>query len=267
MKSSFHLATTILAALFIWTSGCAGSGHSGVKSGTADAAKSAQASESESADGFKVQTNTWQEDFNLSERTLLTTGRNDYFILEPGFQLTFEKEADLFSSDEKLVIIVLDETRTVDGMETRVVEEREWIAGNLVEISRNFFAICEQTKDVFYFGEEVDMYRDGKLVSHEGAWLAGEKGAEAGLIMPAKPVVGMKYYQEIARGAAMDRAEVIKLNDELTTPAGAFTNCLLTKESTALNPLEREFKTYAPGVGLIQDQKLLLTAYGFVEKQ
>jgi len=31
-----------------------------------------------------------------------------------------------------------------------------------------------------------------------------------------------------------------------------------------LNPLESECKTYAPGIGLIQDAGLLLTGYGFI---
>ncbi len=203
---------------------------------------------------------TWQKDFNLSERTLLPTGRNDYFILEPGFQLVLE------SATEKLTITVLDETKEVDGITTRIVEEREWINGGLKEVSRNYFAICEETKDVFYFGEEVDMYKDGKIDSHSGAWVAGKDGAKAGLLMPAKPEPGMKYYQEIAEGVAMDRAEVIKLDEAIDTPASSFSNCLLTKESTAINPFEREFKTYAPGIGLVQDEKLLLTKHGFIDK-
>lgn len=206
------------------------------------------------------QNSSFQQDFGLSERTLSHTGRNDFFILEPGFQLVLESET------EKLVITVLDETKEVDGIITRVVEEREWKNGNLKEVSRNFFAICEETKDIFYFGEEVDMYKEGKVDNHSGAWLAGVDGAKAGLAMPAKPEVGMKYYQEIAEGVAMDRAEVIKVNDELDTPAGLFSDCLLTKESTAINAFEREFKTYARGIGLIQDEKLLLTKHGFVDE-
>ena len=204
---------------------------------------------------------TWQEDFGLSERTLSHTGRNDYFILEPGFQLILESEY------ERLAVTVLDETREVDGVITRVVEEREWKNGKLKEISRNFFAICTTTNDVFYFGEDVDMYKDGKVDNHSGAWVAGIDGAKAGLIMSAKPEVGMKYYQEMAKGIAMDRAEVIKLDETLETPAGNFKNCLLTKEGTKINPLEKEYKTYAPGIGLIQDQKLLLTEYGFFDKR
>ena len=65
----------------------------------------------------------------------------------------------------------------------------------------------------------------------------------------------------------MDRAEILKLDDKLDTPAGAFSNCLLTKEGSSLNPFELEFKTYAPGIGLLQDEKLLLTEYEFNEKK
>jgi hypothetical protein len=205
---------------------------------------------------------SWQEEFGISERTLVPTGRNRYFILEPGFQLVLERK-----NIEKLAITVLDETKEVDGVITRVVEEREWKYDELVEVSRNFFAIDERTKDVFYFGEDVDMYEDGELASHSGAWLAGENGARAGLMMPGEPRVGMKYYQEIAPGVAMDRAEIVSLDDTLETPAGTFTKCLKTKEGTPLSPLESDVKTYAPRIGLIQDEKLLLTKHGFIEKE
>jgi len=202
----------------------------------------------------------WQKEFNLSKRTLLSKGTNPYFILEPGFQLAFASE------DAKLVITVLDETVDVDGVETRVVEEREWENGELIEVSRNFFAICKDTKDVFYFGEDVNDYKKGQVTGHGGAWRAGVSDARPGLIMPGSPSVGMKYFQEIAPGIAMDRAEVISLNERLKTPAGTFDKCLKTQEGSALKPSEKEFKTYAPGIGLIQDEDLLLTSHGFIKK-
>ena len=203
---------------------------------------------------------SWQQDFDLSARNLVSSGRNEYFILEPGFRLTLENET------ETLQITVLHETRKIVGFETRVVEEREWKNGELTEISRNFFAICDRTGDVFYFGEDVDMYRNGKIANHKGQWLAGKRDARAGLIMSGDPVLDMSYYQEIAPGVVMDRARVIALDASLETPAGRFENCLKTKEGTALNFFEREYKTYAPGVGLVQEQRLILTSYGFVEK-
>ena len=204
---------------------------------------------------------TWLKDFNLANRTLGPTGRNEYFILEPGFQVVLEDK------NVKLVIIVLDETKEITGITTRVVEEREWKSGALYEVARNFFAIDEKTKDVFYFGEEVDFYRNGKIVNHSGSWLAGENGATAGLQMSGKVELGMKYYQEVAPEKAMDRAEIIDIDHKLETPAGTFTKCVKMKEGSALKLWEKEYKSYAPGIGLIQDQNLLLTGYGFVNQK
>lgn len=209
---------------------------------------------------------SWQKEFNLSERTLVPTGRNDYFILEPGFQLVLEGTGGFLGmTDEKLVITVLDETKEINGITTRIMEEREWKNDNLYEVARNFFAIDKETGDAFYFGEEVDFYKDGEVINHKGAWLVGENDATAGLAMPGKPKVGMKYYQEISPGKAMDRAEVIDIDYTLETPAGTFSKSLKTKEGSALKLYEKEYKSYAPGIGIIQDQNLYLTKYGFVE--
>jgi hypothetical protein len=135
------------------------------------------------------------------------------------------------------------------------------VNGQLVEVSRNYFAISRRTSDVFYFGEEVDIYRDGKVTGHEGAWQSGVGGARFGLIMPGTPRRGARYYQEIAPLVAMDRAEVVSLSEKFTTPAGRFANCLKTKETSALES-GREHKLYAPGIGLIYDGGLKLTKYG-----
>ena len=157
---------------------------------------------------------------------------------------------------------MLDETREVDGVTTRVVEERETEGGQIIEVSRNFFAISKRTNDVYYFGEEVDVYKGGKLVGHEGAWLAGEDGARFGLAMPGSPLLGARYYQEIAPGQAMDRAEVISLSESMETPAGKFEDVLKTEETTPLEPREREAKYYAAGIGLLRDGPTRLVRHG-----
>ena len=95
-------------------------------------------------------------------------GREPYFLLTPGLQLTLQGSEG--GKGTVLVITVLAETEMVGGVETRVVEERETAGGALVEVSRNFFAIHPSTKDVYYFGEDVDIYKNGKVQSHEGAW-------------------------------------------------------------------------------------------------
>jgi len=203
---------------------------------------------------------TWTTKFAVERSELSTTGRNPYFILEPGYQLVFE------GGKERLVITVLDETKLVDGVETRVVEERETKDGKLVEVSRNYFAISRRTNDVFYFGEDVDIYKNDKIADHSGAWLAGAGGSKFGLMMPGEARLKAKYYQEIAPKVAMDRAEIVSLSETVKTPAGEFRNCLKVEETTPLEPGVREYKYYAAGVGLVQDGSLKLVKYGKAEQ-
>lgn len=204
----------------------------------------------------------YQRDFAIAQCSPGPTGRNTYYILEPGHQAVLE------GGGAKLQITVLDETRIIEGIVTRVVEEREWDDGQLIEVARNYFAICERTKDVYYFGEDVDFYKNGKVVGHAGTWLAGKDGARAGLMMPNEPRIGMKYFQEIAPGVAMDRAEIVSLDETCATPAGTFARCMKTKELAALGFWsslrfwEAEYKFYAPGIGLVRDADLRLTRHG-----
>jgi hypothetical protein len=200
------------------------------------------------------------ETFGVDKADLSSVGTNRFFILAPGYQQVLEGRED--GKRVVLTITVTDQTRLVDGVETRVIVEHETAGGQVVEISTNFFAISRKTSDVFYFGEDVDMFKDGKLASHEGSWLSGVNGAKFGMQMPGTPLLGARYYQEIAPQVAMDRAEVVSLNDKLETPAGRFENCLNTAESSAIEAAH-ETKVYAPGIGLICDGSLKLTKSGF----
>lgn len=196
---------------------------------------------------------------------------NPYFILQPGrelhynnFQCVSEGECD---EVEDLVITVLNRTRNitfeVDGKKetvtTRVVREHETANGELVEISYNFFAQCDDIQDVYYFGERVDIYEDGEIVSHDGAWLAGRNGAKPGLIFPGGAfLLGAKYFQEVAPGIALDRAEHVAMGLEEETPAGNFEDCVFIEETSPLEPRDVSEKTYCPGTGLLFDEDLEL---------
>jgi hypothetical protein len=202
---------------------------------------------------------SWTADFLIEKGELSPTGRNPYFVLESGYRLVLQ------GGKEEVTVTVLDETKVVAGAETRVVEERETKNGKLVEVSRNFFAISKRTNSVFYFGEDVAIYKNDKVVSQEGAWLAGVKGAKFGLMMPGLPLLGARHYQEISPGAAMDRAEIVAMNETVKTPAGVFKNCLKVEETTPLEPGNKGYKYYAAGVGLVQDGSLKLVRYGKAE--
>ena len=72
------------------------------------------------------------------------------------------------------------------GVTTLVIRDQQWLNGQLVEETREWVA---QDKDgnVWYFGESVDQYENGKLTSHDGSWEAGVDGAKPGILMLNDP--------------------------------------------------------------------------------
>lgn len=179
---------------------------------------------------------------------------NRYLPLVVGTQLILEGEED--GATLRVEFTVLDETEVVDGVTTRVVEERETEDGELVEISRNFFAQAPNGS-VCYFGEDVDDYEDGVVVGHDGAWRAGVDGARAGILMPPDPALGMTYPEEVAPGIAEDTGRIDAIGEVVEVPAGRFEDTLRVIETSPLDA-GSSLKVYAPGVGMIVDEPVRL---------
>jgi hypothetical protein len=184
---------------------------------------------------------------------------NPYFPLEPGTTLVYEGETP--EGTERVEDTVLHETKRVMGVECVVLRDKVWLNGELIEDTVDWHA-QDREGNVWYFGEYTREYENGKVVSTEGSFEAGEEGALPGIIMPADPKVGDSYRQEYYKGEAEDMAEVISLNgaaldDAVSTPYGSFREgVLVTKD---WNPLEAEIlehKYYAPGIGLIGEVKV-----------
>jgi len=203
----------------------------------------------------------WLSSFSLDPADLTTTGRNPYWILEPGYQIVLEGKST------RVAITVLDDTMKVGPFTTRVVEEREWKDDKLVEISRNFYAMSRSTGDLFYFGEDVDVFKGGRILGHEGSWRAFDGENRPGLMMPGTPRAGLRYYQELAPGVAMDRAEIVSLESTLDTTGGAtIEHCLEVEESSAIKTGERSTKVYAPGIGVVLDDEVSIVSHGFTTR-
>jgi hypothetical protein len=215
-------------------------------------------------DDAPAEKHPYTESFRFETGELGPTGTNPYFILESGYILVLEGKDE--NEDVTLAITVLDETKKVDGVETRVVEERETAGGKIKEVSRNYFAISKRTNSVYYFGEDVDIYKNGRLASHEGAWRHGSHNAHFGLMMPGTPTLGLRHYQELAPKVAMDRVEIVSMTERSTTPAGVFEKCLKMRETTPLELFVRDTKVYAPGIGIVEDGPLKLVSRGYVQK-
>jgi hypothetical protein len=196
---------------------------------------------------------------------------NRFFPLPVGQQWTYSGREQ--GQTLGLRITVLDQTESFYNgqrrIATRVVEELEWEDADadgvvdadeaLIEVSQNYFA---QTQDgtVCYLGEDVDIYENGVVVSHEGAWRADARGNAPGIFMPATPQEGMSYQQEVAPGVAEDEATITRVGRPVTVPAGTFTDTITVRD---FNPLDgsRSTKVYAAGVGLIRDAAFDLISY------
>ncbi|MFB3895184.1 MAG: hypothetical protein ACE14V_02665 [bacterium] len=195
----------------------------------------------------------WQDTFIVDKKNLGPTGTNPYFPLAPGYQQVFQNDKTI------LTRTILKKTHFADGVTVRVIEDKEEENGQLVEISYDYYAIDTITWNVYYFGENVDNYINGRIENNGGSWLAGIKQAQFGLMIPGKIKVGDKFYQELAPEIALDRAEIVAVGETVKTPAGTFTKCIKVEETSALEKNAKDYKWYAPGVGIVKDNDMVLT--------
>jgi hypothetical protein len=129
------------------------------------------------------------------------------------------------------------------------------LGGAITEDTYDWYA-QDRSGDVWYFGEHTKSLKDKSGSTTEGSWKAGMQNACPGIIMWADPQshTGEIYYQEFLPGTAEDQAQVVSTNSKVTVPYGTFSNCVKTKEFTALEPGVVEFKYYAANVGLLKTE-------------
>ena len=193
------------------------------------------------------------------------TNANPYFPLNSALEGTFVgPDSDGTTHGLQMT---LGGFERVGSVRTRVVEELEWqeitvdgvrdaATEPLIEDSFNYFAQSLADTTVCYFGERVDSYKDGVLDNHNGSWRAdnkplfnciGDQPNQPGIQMPAKFQQGARYQQESADCAK----DVAQISDVSATD-------VTTKEGSLIETGAKEYKTYAFGKGLIDDDGLQL---------
>jgi hypothetical protein len=176
---------------------------------------------------------------------------NPYFPLRPGRTLVStgvkdgKRAIDLF--------VPTTRTRVLDQVPTRVVEDRLYLDGVLRERTSDYYS-QDACGNVWYFGEDTaELDRHGKVVSTEGSFHAGVRGAQPGVFMTAAPAVGPWYRQEWAKGHAEDRFTVRGAESSVTVPAGRFPHALRTEERTSLEPGVVDNKYYVRDIGTVSE--------------
>jgi hypothetical protein len=175
---------------------------------------------------------------------------NPYWPMRPGNRWVYA-DSDTTGVRERAVVTVTSRTKRIaNGVTARVVMDVVTRGGAPVEVTEDWYA-QDRAGNVWYLGEAVRNYENGKVVNTEGSFEAGVDGAQAGIAMPAKPVPGLSYRQEYYAGEAEDKAAVITVGQEqVQVPFGHFARrVLMTRDLVPTEPKVQELKFYAPGVG------------------
>ena len=135
-------------------------------------------------------------------------------------------------------------------VDAAVFEDRAFFDGKLEEVATDYFAQDDEG-NVYYLGEDVDEYEDGKVASHDGAWLLGKDTKTPGMLVPAHPKVGDKFKSEDVSATINESDVVLSLSEKVTVPTGTYENCLKMEEHPAGEGVE--YKYYAPGVGVVRE--------------
>jgi hypothetical protein len=187
------------------------------------------------------------EPVQLDPTQFTTRIDNRWWPMTPGSRWTY-RETDGQDSTKRVQVTVTDQTKTIIGIQARVVHDVVTEDGQLVEDTYDWYA-QDAKGNIWYLGEDTKEYENGKVVSTEGSWQAGVGRAQPGILLPADPKRDMAYRQEYYEGQAEDAARVLSLDMRAKVPAGSFDQVLATQDYTPLEPNLVEHKFYAPGVG------------------
>ena len=181
---------------------------------------------------------------------------NPYSPLVPGTTRTYESQntdpETGVKDTETIIIDVLNDTRTILGVETRGVRDRVFFEGLLSEDIVDWYA-QDDAGNVWFMGEDATNYeRDaaGNVIEilHDGAWEAGVDGALPGYIMKANPMVGENYYEWLLTGEAEDEVTIVSVGQSVTVRGVTFDNMLEIQDSSVLST-GTTTKYYALGIG------------------
>lgn len=235
-----HATPAIIAALLIGIStACSGGSSQSTTPPTGETATTPTASSLPQG----------SEPVTLDPAEFTTEIDNPYWPIKVGSRWVY-RETDGEGAVLRVEVTVTDQTKTIMGIESRVVHDIVTEDGEVKEDTFDWYA-QDADGNIWYMGEDTKEYENGKISSTKGSWEAGVDGAQAGIIVPADPQPGLSYREEYYKGEAEDAAEVLSLDARAKVPFGTFDHGLQTRNVTPLEPDLIEEKLYARGIGMV----------------
>jgi hypothetical protein len=131
------------------------------------------------------------------------------------------------------------------AVDTAIIQYVAYLDGRIHEVAIDWYAQADDGS-VWYFGEDVFNYEDGKVADTNGTWVAGDT-TPAAMIMPAQPRAGDVYRPENAPGIAFEEVRVDKVDQDVAGPSGNISGAIEVNELHMDGT--REGKVFAPGYG------------------
>jgi hypothetical protein len=234
-KTAPFIAAAALLTVAVFTAGCGGS--------TRDSAGTPAVPNSFSQAHFRPG--------NFSRRTGTL---NQWLPLSPGTQWVREGATDVGHRrvPHRVVSTVTGVHKDIVGVTTIVVLDQGIDSGQLAHESVDYFAQDRQG-NIWNVGSYAESYEARRFVSVRDAWLAGVKGARAGILIPRDARVGTPpWYVSQPQGADPDVAQVVQTGVRHCVRLRCFNGVRVVREGKASAP-DNEFKYYAPGVGQIDN--------------
>jgi hypothetical protein len=181
---------------------------------------------------------------------------NAWSPLVPGTRFVYEGRANRGQGrlPHRVVFTVTDLTKTINGVRSVVLWDRDFNGGRLREGELAFHA-QDDDRNIWNMGEYPEEYEGGRVAGAPDTWISGVAGARAGVLMrglprPRTPSYLQGWAPEIEFS---DRATVHRTGARDCVPVGCFRDVLVTDETNPLEPADgHQRKYYAHGVGNIR---------------
>lgn len=191
-----------------------------------------------------------EERFDPSRFGNPASGASKWLPLRPGYQSV--RRGGVSRGSRRLphirVYTVTAVTKPIAGVRAVAVLDQDFDGGQLAEQAIDYLAEDRQG-NVWYLGSYTESYEGGQFVDAEDGWLAGIRGAKAGIFVPARPVAGSpSFYQFQVPGLESPRARVAKVGQSVCVPFKCYEGVVVIEEDGS------EYKYYAPAVGGIRTE-------------
>ena len=257
-RSRWLVSAGALGSVCALLAGCGSTGSGTAGGASPAAARSAGASPSTGASqpaGGSQSGKVASPSAGPDKFTAPLTVSNPMFPLAVGTQFTYQGRIvqDGESKPHSVTFTVTDLSKMVDGVQTVVAWDRDFLEGKLQEQELAFFAQDDQG-NVWNFGEYPEEYENGKFTGAPSTWIRGADGAYGGIHMLSQPRAGMKYREGLVPAIEFDDVSVITRTGQQDCLAGTcYKQVLVVDETSPNDPTSgHQIKYYSPPTGLIQ---------------